>query len=84
MIMDNIKRVKIQLVDVILVMSAIAFGYLYSDYRGLHSHLAEEANSLNNTQFANQSGMIFNRVPKAGSETIWGLIDLLGKYLGIS
>ena len=32
---------------------------------------------LNNTERADSAALIFNRVPKSGSEMLWGLIDKL-------
>jgi hypothetical protein len=35
---------------------------------------------LNNTNNADQSGLIFNRNPKCGSETMWALLDKLAVH----
>ncbi len=64
------------LVDVIMVVAMMAAAVMYSDYRRLRNHLADEARTLNNTPNGNQTAVIFNRNPKAASETIWSLIDL--------
>ena len=62
-------------VDLISVISALIIGYLLSDYSKLKENISIEANLLNNTRFSNQSVVVFNRVPKAGSEMLWTLID---------
>ena len=62
-------------VDLISVISALIIAYLLSDYSKLKENISIEANLLNNTRFSNQSVVVFNRVPKAGSEMLWTLID---------
>jgi hypothetical protein len=79
-----INKSRFQLIDVIIVISAIISGLLLSDYTILNSSLTNQANNLNNTKFNNQSVLIFNRVPKVGSETIWALIDQLAKVNNFS
>lgn len=71
----NSKRV--QLLDFVIILSTVVIGILYSEYSNLSGSLQSHADSLNVTKFLNQSGLFFNRNPKAGSETIWGLIDRL-------
>ena len=62
-------------VDLISLISALIIAYLLSDYSKLKENISIEANLLNNTRFSNQSVVVFNRVPKAGSEMLWTLID---------
>ena len=62
-------------VDLISIISALIIAYLLSDYSKLKENISIEANLLNNTRFSNQSVVVFNRVPKAGSEMLWTLID---------
>ena len=64
-------------VDLISVISALIIAYLLSDYSKLKENISNEANLLNNTRFSNQSVVVFNRVPKAGSEMLWTLMDKL-------
>ena len=68
--------------NILSVLSAILAAYFLQNYSDLKRHLVLESGALNNTQYANQSFLIFNRVPKAGSETLWGLLDILSKQNG--
>ena len=68
--------------DIFSILCAILAAYFLQNYADLKRHLALESGALNNTQYANQSFLIFNRVPKAGSETLWGLLDILAKQNG--
>ena len=62
-------------VDLMSVICALIIAFLLSDYSKLKENILNEANLLNNTRFSNQSLVVFNRVPKAGSEMLWTLID---------
>ena len=66
--------------DLISLLSTIVVAYFLSDYTQLSKNLTKEANELNNTRKSNTSFLIFNRTPKAGSETIWGLLDNLQEF----
>ena len=72
-------KVNLNYLDLITVICALIIGFQFSDYRNLKETILNEAKLLNNTQFANQSFIVFNRVPKAGSETLWTLLDRLQK-----
>lgn len=78
--MDFAKDVKfITTCELITVSCVIILSTLLPDWLILRKEIHNEANLLNNTHDANQSFVIFNRVPKAGSETLWSLLDKLGK-----
>ena len=66
---------KFSTLDVIFVISCGLAAFLLQDYAKLKGHLQSKASLLNNTAKANQSFMIFNRVPKAGTNTLWEVID---------
>ena len=70
---------KFSTIDVIFVISAGLAALLFQDYAKLRNHLKSEALTLNNTEKANQSFVIFNRVPKAGTNTLWEVIDGVAK-----
>merc|ERR1712038_1418123 len=71
------EKSKLNTIDVVAIIGIVLTCWLMLDYVRIQSDIEKEADSLNNTKFANQSLMIFNRVPKAGTETLWGLIDVL-------
>ena len=66
---------KFSTLDVIFVISCGLAALLFQDYIKLKVSLKSKASSLNNTAKANQTFMIFNRVPKAGTNTLWEVID---------
>ena len=66
---------KLTLYDVISILTALLTALLLKDYGHLKSELLKEAEQLNNTIKANQTILVFNRTPKAGSESLWKLID---------
>ena len=68
---------KFSTLDVIFVISCGLATYLFQDYAKLKANLQSKASLLNNTAKANQSFMIFNRVPKAGTNTLWEVIDVV-------
>ena len=68
---------KFSTLDVIFVISCGLATYLFQDYTKLKANLQSKASLLNNTAKANQSFMIFNRVPKAGTNTLWEVIDVV-------
>jgi len=70
-------KINLVFTDCITIICALVIAFLLSDYTKLKENISNEAKLLNNTQHANQSFIIFNRVPKAGSETLWGLLDRL-------
>ena len=68
---------KFSTLDVIFVISCGLTTFLFQDYAKLKAKLQSKASLLNNTAKANQSFMIFNRVPKAGTNTLWEVIDVV-------
>ncbi len=66
----------LSMIDVIVVVGMVAAAVTFSSYRRLRDDLAIEAMALNNTPNNNQTAVIFNRNPKAASETVWTLIDM--------
>ena len=68
---------KFSTLDVIFVISCGLATFLFQDYAKLKAKLQSKASLLNNTAKANQSFMIFNRVPKAGTNTLWEVIDVV-------
>ena len=59
---------------------AVLLGTLwYQEYKDLNHDLKELSYSMNKTVNANHSFMIFNQVPKTGSENMIHLIDLLAE-----
>ena len=65
--------------DILSLLSTLFVAYYLTDYTKLIEKIEKEANVLNNTKKSNQSVLVFNRTPKAGSETIWNLLDFLSK-----
>jgi hypothetical protein len=66
------------LMDLLACSIAVLLGLSYQRYLSVRSELGQfRITNLNNTANADQEGLIFNRVPKVGSETIWSLIDRL-------
>ena len=63
--------------DLITLFCVVIFAWLYSEYGDLRQRLSNEAEMLNNTGSANETFMIFNRVPKAGTETLMELLEIL-------
>ena len=74
---QKMSKINLVFTDYITIICALVIAFLLSDYTKLKENISNEAKLLNNTQHANQSFIIFNRVPKAGSETLWGLLDRL-------
>ena len=70
---------EISAIDYLALLCLVLVTWLLCYQTRLQSEISLEANELNNTKYANQSFLIFNRVPKAGSETLWSLIDKLAK-----
>lgn len=77
LILPKMSKINLVYTDYISIICALVIAFLLSDYTKLKENISNEAKLLNNTQHANQSFIIFNRVPKAGSETLWGLLDRL-------
>ena len=62
----------------LLTSVAVVLGMLwYQEYKALYHIFNELCISMNNTENANHSLMIFNQVPKTGSENMIRLIDIL-------
>ena len=63
--------------DFFSLFCTIFIAYYGTDYIKLTKQIQEQASELNITKKLNTSVLMFNRTPKAGSETLWGLIDIL-------
>ena len=61
-----------------------AASYALDRYASVRSDLSDAMSVLNNTAFADHEGLVFNRVPKVGSEMIWSLIDRLAVRNGFN
>ena len=66
-------------VDTISLFCVVALAWLYSEYGELLKKFENEKYSINNTISANETFLIFNRVPKAGTETLMELLEILGQ-----
>ena len=64
-----------------LILTMIVYKYYYQPFR---DKILLHQVKLNNTIRSNQSYLIFNRVPKAGSQTVQGLIRVLSKINGFN
>ena len=58
-----------------LTITMLVYRYYYQPYR---DEILQRQRELNNTLTSDQSYLIFNRVPKAGSQTIRRIIRVLG------
>ena len=63
--------------NTITAITVLIIAILLKDYHQFSNQLANEATKLNNTIKANRTVLVFNRTPKAGSESLWKLIDIL-------
>ena len=68
---------KIKLIDCVIIVCAIFSAMLYPQRRSLRVLLMNETQTLNITSKLNTSFLIFNRNPKAASQTIWTLLNNL-------
>ena len=68
----------------VMVAVVAAAAYTLHRYTSVKSDLRDAISALNNTAFADQEGLVFNRVPKVGSEMIWSLIDRLAVRNGFN
>ena len=75
---------KFNLWDFISALTVLIFAVLLRKYREVSSELSTEASKLNNTAKANQTVLVFNRTPKAGSESLWELIGQISHLLLLS
>ena len=64
-----------------LIMTMFVYKYYYQPFR---DKILWHQLKLNNTIRSNQTYLIFNRVPKAGSQTLNGLIRVLSKLNGFN
>ena len=64
-----------------LILTMAVYKYYYQPFR---DKVLWHQVKLNNTIRSNQSYLIFNRVPKAGSQTVQGLIRVLSKINGFN
>ena len=78
------KQHKLTLLDLFSLTCALIVAILLSERFQLKRQISDEADSLNNTKNSNQSLLIFNRTPKAGSETVWELLDQLQYFNNFS
>lgn len=69
---------KLKISDILTFCCLICVSVLFQDYQDLEKNMKNEGNLLNNSLSLNESFIIFNRVPKAGSETLWKMLDILG------
>ena len=69
-------------IETITCICAIIIAVLFPNYIQLKSDILKETFNLNGTVNGNQSFLCFNRVPKAGSETLWTILDKLGPRNG--
>ena len=63
------------------IMTMVVYKYYYQPFR---DKILWHQLKLNNTIRSNQTYLIFNRVPKAGSQTVNGLIRVLSKLNGFN
>ena len=69
-----------QISDMFAATSVLAVIILHQKYlQHYRDELLIQQTLLNNTIVSNQSYVVFNRVPKAGSEMLWSLIDRLAQ-----
>ena len=69
--------VRLKWLDCVIIISAIMSTMLYPQRRSLRILLMNQKSTLNITSQANASFLIFNRNPKAASQTICRLLDKL-------
>ena len=69
--------VRLKWLDCVIIISAIMSAMLYPQRRSLRILLMNQKSTLNITSQANASFLIFNRNPKAASQTICRLLDKL-------
>ena len=66
--------------DSFAITSIVMLAIVYQQYYKQHKdELFTHQRILNNTIVSDQSYLVFNRVPKAGSEMLWTLIDILAE-----
>ena len=64
--------------DIFATISIVTLAIVYQMHYKLHKEeLFTQQRILNNTIVSDQSYLVFNRVPKAGSEMLWTLINRL-------
>eukprot|EP00096_Caligus_rogercresseyi_P011298 TRINITY_DN4404_c0_g1_i1.p1 TRINITY_DN4404_c0_g1~~TRINITY_DN4404_c0_g1_i1.p1 ORF type:complete len:333 (+),score=63.69 TRINITY_DN4404_c0_g1_i1:29-1027(+) len=68
----------------ITLLCFCAFIRLYLDLRTLRSLLESEAQRLNISSRSNGDFVLYNRVPKSGSQTLWKIIDNLAVSHGFN
>ena len=74
------KRIKIDRVvyDIFATLALVTLANVYQNhYKQSKDELFTQQRLLNNTILSDNSYLVFNRVPKAGSEMLWSLIDKL-------
>ena len=66
------------LFNILATLSIVIMSVMYqTQYKRHMEELLTHRRMLNNTLSSDESYLIFNRVPKAGSEMLWGLINKL-------
>ena len=66
--------------DIFATISIVTLGIVYQmHYKKQKEEIFRQQRLLNNTIESDQSYLIFNRVPKAGSEMLWTLINSLAR-----
>ena len=74
------KRIKMDRVvyDIFATFALVTLANVYQNhYKQSKDELFTQQRLLNNTILSDNSYLVFNRVPKAGSEMLWSLIDKL-------
>ena len=77
--MKGVETMKMDVIfNILATLSIIAMSMLYqTQYKQYKEELLTQRRLLNNTLSSDESYLIFNRVPKAGSEMLWSLINKL-------
>ena len=76
-IQKRIKRDRV-VYDIFATLALVTMANVYQNhYKQSKDELFTQQRLLNNTILSDNSYLVFNRVPKAGSEMLWSLIDKL-------
>jgi len=65
--------------DIIALLFTVLAAWFYSEFGALKIKLKNEKDLLNNTITSNETFLIFNRVPKAGTESLMELLHFLAQ-----
>ena len=79
--MKGVETMKMDVIfNILATLSIIAMSMLYqTQYKQYKEELLTQRRLLNNTLSSDESYLIFNRVPKAGSEMLWDVINKLAR-----